>query len=137
MAAATHFVTNRSVSLAVSLGLLGGTALVLANMFFLSGKYLLLPYAVFVVAIAIVLKSTKVQTYAQRFGVGFGAFMLATFALYLFVIFVDVPRAGGHPTMTWALEHAWRLGLLGHIWRLSFLAAVGAVLSAATARVSE
>ena len=118
-----NWVRDANVSLMLALGALSGTALVLSQMFFTRGKYILLVYAGLVIATGIILKTTKVANYAARFQVGLGSFMLANLALYVFVC-VD----------SGAFSH---LTILGHVWRLGFLLLVGTALNLALARVSE
>lgn len=111
-----------SVSLAAALGALGGTALVLFAAFFSPGKLMLLPYALFVVATGIVLKSCRVPTYSARFGVGFAAFVLASLVLYVFIAVAAANLA--------------QISVAGHALRLLAIAAIGAAIHAAVARVS-
>lgn len=111
---------GRTMSLALALGFLGATALILAAMFFAPGKFILVPYGAFVVAIAVVLRSARVPTYRERFVAGLGAFMVATLALYIYTA-----RIGGH------------VSPIGHAWRLAVVIAIGVALNAAIARVSE
>jgi hypothetical protein len=110
-----------SASLAAALGVLGGTILVLFAAFFSSGKLLLLPYAVFIVATAVVLKSCRVTTYSARFGIGLASFLLASAGLYIFIATV----ATGH------------VSLLGHLWRFGLLLVIGTAIQAAVARISD
>jgi hypothetical protein len=119
---------QRPLSLAVALGTLGGATLVLAQMFFVRGKYILIPYAILVIGTAVVLRTTRVTNFAARFGAGLGGFMLASIALYAYISLVEIPRLTGH---------APAVSLLGHLWRLGFLLLIGAALNLAVARVSE
>lgn len=114
---------RRSASLAAALGALGGAALVLFAAFFSAGKLLLLPYAAFIVATAVVLKSCRVTTYSARFVVGLTAFVLATAALYVYIA-LNVPNAAA-------------ISLAGHLWRFLLLLTIGTALHAAIARVSD
>ena len=119
---------QRPLSLAMALGTLGGATLVLAKMFFVSGKYILIPYAILVIGTAIVLRTTRITNFTARFVAGLGGFMLASVALYAYILLVEIPRVSGNMLA---------LSPLGHIWRLGFLLLIGAALNLAVARVSE
>ncbi len=112
---------GRFASLAVALGALGGATLVLFAVFFSAGKLLLLPYGLFVVATAVVLKSCRVPTYPARFMVGLASFLLATAALYVFI----------------AANTGTSISFGGHLWRILLMVGIGAAINAAVARVSE
>ncbi|MGH7583755.1 MAG: hypothetical protein ACREL5_11070 [Gemmatimonadales bacterium] len=94
---------------------------------FTSGSRILIPYALFVVGIGVVVRSTQVMSYRDRFTISLGAFMIASAAFYLYVCLVLVPRTE---------HHLPPVSLLGHAWRLGFLLAIGAVFSALIAVVS-
>jgi hypothetical protein len=121
-------IRQSSLSLALTLGTLGGTGLVFTAMFFAKGKYILIPYALLVIGTAVALRTARVRNFAARFVAGLGGFMLASVALYLYTFLVDVPRITGHLPP---------ISLLGHLWRLVFLLLVGAALNLAVARVSD
>lgn len=118
-----NWIRNANVNLMLALGLLGGTALVLSYMFFTRGPYLLLIYAGVVIATGIILKTTQVASYAARFQVGLGSFMLASLAHYVYVCIESS-----------AFSH---LTIFGHIWRLGVMLSIGTTLNLALARVSE
>ncbi|HEX6086500.1 MAG TPA: hypothetical protein VF266_18370 [Thermoanaerobaculia bacterium] len=112
---------QRSASLAAALGVLGGATLVLSAAFFSPGKYILLPYALFVVATGVVLKSCRVTQYSARFAIGLASFLIASTALYVFI------------SMSVSTTIPWH----GHLWRFLFLLGLGAAIHAAVARVSD
>lgn len=119
-----QWVRNPNVTLMLALGVLGGTVIILSQMFFLRGKYLLLAYAGVVIATGIILKTTKVTRYGQRFGIGLGAFMLASLSHYVFLQVAE--RTSLTP-----------LTFLGHTWRIGFMLVIGAAINLALARVTE
>ena len=112
---------RRSASLAAALGVLGGATLVLSAAFFARGKYILLPYALFVVATGIVLKSCRVTEYSSRFFIGLTAFFVASMALYVYI------GTNVSSTIPWH----------GHLWRILVVLGIGAAIHAAVARVSD
>lgn len=112
---------RRAVFLAAALGALGGTALVLCAAFFSAGKLILLPYAVFVIATAVVLKSSRVKPYLARFAVGLLAFLFAMAALYTYL----------------AASVADGISPAGHGGRLLLLLPIGAAIQAVVAAISE
>lgn len=83
---------------------------------------MLLPYALFVVATGVVLKSCRVATYPARFAVGLAAFVLASLVLYVFIGI--------------AAANAAQISVAGHALRLLAIAVIGAAIHAAVARVS-
>lgn len=119
----THEDTMQSTTLMLSLGTLGGAVLVVCALFFTPGKYILLPYIALCLAIAVVLRVTRLGSYRDRFYVSFGSFVLSSLALY-----VTVAIMSGNAEMIGAVGHAWRLGLL---------ALIGIAVNAAIAGVSQ
>lgn len=113
--------TRRSLSLAVALGVLGGATLVLSALYFTTGKYLLLPYALVVLGSLVAIRAEGMAAFSERFLTGLLAFVLSSLALY---VSVALSPAVGH------------VGLLGHAWRLGLLVVIGAVVSLATATVA-
>lgn len=116
-------IKHASISFALSLGSLGGTMFILTNYFFLHGKYMLIPYAIFIIAMIVALKSEPTHSYAQRFANGYCAFIVAALVHYVFVI-IDRKVVTVIP-------------LFGHLWRLGFLLLIGAVISLTVARLSD
>lgn len=112
---------RRSASLAAALGVLGGATLVLSAAFFASGKHILLPYALFVVATGVVLKSCRVEEYSTRFFIGVTSFLVASMALYVYI------------AMNVSTSIPWH----GHLWRIAVVLGIGAAIHAAVARVSD
>lgn len=114
-------------TLTIALGVLAAVVMVGSERWFTSGSHILIPYAMIVVGIGVVLRSTRVMSYRERFRIALGAFMFASIALYLYVVLIEIPRIE---------HHSVPLGLFGHAWRLGVLLAIGAVFSAPIAVVS-
>ena len=113
--------TRRSLSLALALGALGGARLVLCNMFFTPGKYLLIPYALVVLGSLFAIRAERLASFSERFVTGLLAFVFASVPLYLSIAL--------SPTVA-------PLGFLGHAWRVGVLVGLGALINLATARVA-
>ncbi len=115
--------THQPLAFALSLGLLGGGALIATVSLSTRGPLIYIPYAAIVLASAAYLRFERVQPFATRFGLSLGAFMVATILLYLFI----------------GLFHAKTLfviSLLGHAWRLGLMLLIGSALSAAVAQLT-
>lgn len=113
---------GQNASLALSLGVCGGAALVLSHAFFTPGKYVLLPYAALVLAIAVVVRAERMESYARRFAVGLGAFVIASLAHYAAVALSPMTSS---------------LSVGGHASRLSLLLAIGVAVNLPVARLSS
>jgi hypothetical protein len=120
--AALGTATHRPVAFALSLGVLGGGALITTMVISRRGPYVLLAYAAIVLVTAIILRAEFVQPFSRRFLLSLGAFMLATLILHVFLR--TVPR--GQPDIS----------IFGHAWRIGFMLLVGSVLSAAVAQLT-
>ena len=81
------------------------------------GEAIYQPYAVLVLALALVLWVNRDLTPRERCASFVGGFMIASLMLYAYLILWLNPSALGIP-------------ILGHLWRLGFLLGVGAVLGA-------
>jgi len=114
--------THRPVAFALSLGVLGGGALITTTIMSRRGPYILLAYAAIVVVTAIILRAEFVQPFSRRFLLSLGAFMLATVILYVFLR--SVPRGLSD------------ISILGHAWRIGVMLLIGSVLSAAVAQLT-
>lgn len=114
--------TRRSLSLALSLGVLGGALLVLSFVFLTPGKYLLVPYSAMVILITAIVRSERIAQFGERFLVGLTAFTIASIGLY---VAVAVTANGA------------AIGVLGHAWRLAFVFAVGAAVNLPAARLAH
>lgn len=112
---------SRNMSLAIALGVLGGTALVLSARFFASGKFLLVPYSAFVIATICVIRAERVSGFFERFAIGAGSFLIASVALY--VANAVSPAAA-------------QLAIGGHAWRLAFLVALSIAVNLPAARLA-
>ena len=115
--------TRRPIGFAVSLGVLGGAALIATSSLSHRGPMIYVPYAAIILAAAFYLRSEHVQPFATRFAIALGSFMVATIIVYLFL---GLYAAG---TMT-------DISLAGHAWRLGLMLAIGAALSAAVAQLT-
>jgi hypothetical protein len=113
---------RHSMTLALSLGVLGGAVVVLSFLFFTPGKYLLIPYAMVVVTTTAIIRAERIAPFAHRFIVGLGAFMMTSIALYV--------AAGVSANVA-------SLSILGHAWRLGFLLAVGVAVNLPAARIAQ
>ncbi len=114
--------TRRSLSLAFSLGLLGGLVLALSHTFFTPGKFILLPWSAVVLGTIVAIRADAIAPFSQRFTVGFVAFAISSLALYGAVL----ASPGVHS-----------VGPFGHAWRLGALLAVGALLNLVTAPLAR
>ena len=114
--------SKRPFPLALSLGVLGGVAIVLSGFFIGMGKEVMLVYTVFVLLSFGAVRVARWTEYSSRFWALFGAFMVATVIHYLYIVLIvrgwDVMQM-----MPW-----W-----GHAWRLGVMAAIGGTISAAGA----
>jgi hypothetical protein len=110
-----------SLSLAIALGVLGGTVLVLSFAFFTPGKDLLITYTVVILATTAVIRAEGLASWFERFAAGLIPFIIASLALYVAVA-VD--------------PHSASISFLGHAWRLALLVGVGVAINFATARVA-
>ena len=114
--------SKRPIPLALSLGVLGGSAIVLSGFFVGQGQEIMLVYATFVLVSFGAVRVAQWTDYSSRFWALFGAFMTATVIHYLYIVLVvrgwDVMQM-----MPW-----W-----GHVWRLGVMAVIGGVISAAGA----
>lgn len=122
---ANNLLRHPHLSLMLALGTLGSATLVLSRMFFTRGKYILLTYALIVIATGVILKTNQIRQYFARFWVGLGAFMMANIALYLHIRLIE-QSPNLSPLTVW-----------GHTWRLGFMLGIGAALNLALARVTE
>ena len=113
----------RAATLVGALGVLGGATLILFATFFSAGKLLLLPYAFVVVMTGVILKGCAIPRYGIRWAVGTSAFVIASTALYVFIL--ATASGGAPPTFT------------GHLWRFAVIIMIGAAIHAAVARVTE
>ncbi len=114
--------TRRSLSLAVALGALGGSVLVLSAMFFTPGKFILVPYAAVVLGTLVAIRAERIHSFAGRFATGLLAFGISSVALYVAV----ASSTAASP-----------LGIAGHAWRLVFIVGIGALINLATARLAH
>ena len=115
--------TQRPIAFALSLGLLGGAALITVEWTTKRGPLVLIPYAVLILVSAFYLRGERVQHWPRRFALSLGAFMSATLILYLFIGSV-------------ATRNLFAISLWGHAWRLGLMLAIGAALSAAVAQLT-
>jgi len=115
--------TQQPIAFVLSLGVLGGAALIATASLSTRGPLIYIPYAAIVLTSAAYLRFERVQPFAMRFTLALGVFMLATVLLYLFI----------------GLFHAKTLFVispLGHAWRLGLMLLIGSALSAAVAQLT-
>ena len=122
MTASLHY--KRPVPLALALGVLGGGALIMTVWLSTRGPFILVPYAGLVVASLVAVRLAGWTEFSHRFAAAFGAFMVATVVLWLFV---GTVVAGS----------LFEISLWGHVWRLGLMAVVGGVLSGAVAYLAD
>jgi hypothetical protein len=115
--------TQRPIAFALSLGLLGGGALIATVSLTHRGPMIYVPYAVIVLAGAFYLRLERVQGFAKRFALSLGAFMFATVLLYGFIGLVQA-------------RTLFIIPLSGHAWRLGGMLLIGAALSAAVSQLT-
>lgn len=111
----------KNISLATALGVFGAAVLVLSHMFFTRGKYLLIPYAVFVVASTAVIRAEQLLRFRERFAIGLGAFTIASVVFYIALLLSP---------------QTVHLSLLGHAWRVAFIVAIGVAINLPAARLA-
>lgn len=116
--------THHAVGFVLSLGLLGGGALITTVSLTRRGPAIFLPYALIVIASAIYLRVERVQGFSNRFVLSLGVFMVATVLLYAFIGLVQA-------------KTLFKISLFGHAWRLGFMLLIGAALSAAVAQLTS
>ena len=116
--------TKNPVAFALSLGVLGGSALIVTVWTSRRGPLVLLPYAALVIVAAIYLRAERVSGFMRRFSLTFTVFMIATAAVYIFVGTVTA-------------KTLFTISLWGHLWRLGLVSVIGGVLSAATAQLTS
>ena len=113
---------RHSLTLALSLGVLGGAVVVLSFLFLTPGKYLLIPYATVVMTTTAIIRAERIASFSRRLIVGLSAFIIASIALYVAVgVSANVAP----------------LSISGHAWRLGFLLAVGVAVNLAAARIAQ
>lgn len=88
------------------------------------GLWIFVSYALLMVVSGLYLRFERVQPFARRFALSFGAFMVASLILYFVIAFL-LARTFSH------------ISLLGHAWRIAFVAAVGAIVSLAVAQLTS
>lgn len=117
----THFKSaKKPVPVGLSLGILGGAALIITTLFTTNGFAIFLPYAALPIATFAALRALQWSSISKRFVTSLLTFMVATIILYLFIGIFDAGTI---------LE----ISVWGHLWRLGLMAAIGAALSFAVA----
>jgi lipopolysaccharide export LptBFGC system permease protein LptF len=116
--------TQRRIAFALSLGLLGGGALIATVSHTTRGPVILLTYAMIVLSSAFYVRLERLQGFANRFALSLGVFMFATLLLYVFI--------GLFQAKTFFV-----ISIPGHLWRLGLMLIVGAALSAAVAQLTS
>jgi hypothetical protein len=109
------------LSLILSLGLLGGLALVLCAVFLTPGKGILVPALLLLALTILVLRTGSGLDFTSRFLASFGTFAIAGALLYGFT----------------AMAAATSVPFSGHLWRWGALAVVAAGASALVALASD
>ncbi len=120
-----RWVQHQAFTLTLALGTLSAAVLVLYYHFFARGKDLLFVYAFLAIATGVILKTSRIESFAERFAVGLGSFMIATLAHYIYIVTIDNPSA------------LLGIAVFGHAWRLGFMLLVGTILNLALARITK
>jgi len=116
--------TNRPIAFSLTVGVLGGSALISTVSMTTRGTVIYLPYAAIVLATAVFLRYERVRPFARRFSLALGSFMCATLLLYLFIGLV-------------AARTLFMISMVGHAWRLGLMLGIGALLSAGVAHITS
>jgi O-antigen/teichoic acid export membrane protein len=114
--------TRRTIA-SLSLGLLGGAALIATESMTTRGPMIFIPYGILVLGSLAWLRSEKIHPFRQRFTVALGAFMLATTILMGWLITVANPAALTTP-------------IWNKVWPLLMMLALGVLFSSAVAHLS-
>ena len=104
-----------STSPAVTLGILGGLALVIVTTLADRGQTIYRPYSILALSLTAMLAVSRSLTNRQRLFLFVTGFMLASLILYAYIVL-------------WANPDALTIPLTGHLWRLGFLLGVGTLL---------
>jgi hypothetical protein len=120
----TSTATRRPVAFALSLGVLGGAALIATVSLSHRGPLIYRPYALIVLTTAAYIRLERVQGFGRRFALSLATFMVGTVLLYAFIGLVQA-------------KTLFLISPLGHTWRLGFMLALGACLSAAVAQLTS
>ena len=113
--------SNRSIRLAVAIGILTGIALIVTEGFTTKGPAVFLPYAALLVASFFVLRKESQPAFSHRFTAVFLAFAVATAVFYAAMGIVDPDARLGD------------ISFVGHLWRLGLMTGIGGLASAAVA----
>jgi hypothetical protein len=114
----------RPFLITLSIGSLGGAALIITIQLTNNGPAIFIPYAVLVIAIIATLRAVNWSSYSKRFITSFLTFLVATIILDLYIGIFDAGTIGKIP-------------LWGHIWRFGIMAAIGGTLSGAVAYLAN
>jgi len=115
---------KKPIPIAVSLGVLGGAALIVTSIVTSKGPAIFIPYSALIIATFAALRAVKWSAFSKRFTSSFLAFIVATISLYLFIGIFDAGTI---------LE----ISVWGHIWRLGLMGAIGGLLSFAVAYLAD
>lgn len=115
--------TQQPIAFVLSLGLLGGAALIATVSLSRRGPLIYVPYAAIVLTSAAFLRLERVQPFLRRFELALGAFMVATVLLYLFIGLIQA-------------RTLFQISALGHGWRLGLMLLIGSALSGAVAQLT-
>jgi len=115
---------SRGLMATLILGVVGGIALIVTDVYSKFGPLGLLTYAIILLAIVVYLRGGRVDTFRRRFTISLGSFMLATVIFYGYILLVENRNA---------LES----GIWPNMWPLLLVAAVGTILSAAIAALTR
>lgn len=124
MAADSRIIDGQSIASALSLGLLGGAALVTTAWLTRKGPAILIPYGALVGGTLLYLRAGRVLPFRRRYAVALGAFLVATAVLLVWIVTIGNPEPTSRSLWPPATSLLATVGL-------------GALLSAAVAHLSR
>lgn len=116
--------TKKLFPIALSIGSLGGAALIITIILTSKGPAIFIPYIALLIATFVVLRAVNWSSFSKRFTTSFLTFMVATIIMYLYIGIFDAGTI---------LE----IPVWGHIWRIGLLAAIGGILSLSVAYLTD
>lgn len=115
---------QKPFTIVLSIGFLGGAALIITTLLTSKGPAIFIPFAVLIIATFAVLRASNWSSFSKRFTISFLILMVATVILYLFIGFFDAGTI---------LD----ISVWGHVWRLGLMGAIGGILSLSVAYLAK
>ena len=98
-------------------GILGGLSIITVSKLSHNGLLGLLPYVVFLIRSVLTVQLNEPEKKSQKlFLTGLITFIIMSFIMYLFIVFIDNPNAQ-------------RIHFAGHLWRIGAMLVIGAASS--------